>query len=191
MEARLLGQALETTASPALSAKPDSVCGSVGMTARPTQPFFQPTPACSSRNLPPGCNSRMWQYSDLQGLRDEHHGLIQQRGDVAAHHRELAQRRHDGLLKGTVQEGLFGPLAFFDAFLQRDRHGIERLRQLAQLAPLARQPGAAGQVAGAPTVGPLWTRMRTWRRMKRSPPNHAAPKATNPTANTVQGSSVP
>src|SRR5262249_11011251 len=34
-------------------------------------------------------------------------------------------------------------------------------------------------------------RLRTWRRIKRSPPNHAAPNASKPTAKPVQGKSVP
>ena len=36
---------------------------------------------------------------DLQRLGHQHDRLIQQRGNIVAHHRELAQRRHDGLLE--------------------------------------------------------------------------------------------
>src|SRR5215471_12144068 len=34
-------------------------------------------------------------------------------------------------------------------------------------------------------------RLRTWRRIKRSPPNHAAARASRPTAKPVQGKAVP
>ena len=90
---------------------------------------------------------------DLQRLGDQHHGLIQQRGDIVAYHGELAQGGHDRLLEGTVEEGLVGPLTFFDAFLKRGRHGIERARQLAQFAPLLRQAGPAGQITRAQLLG--------------------------------------
>ena len=54
----------------------------------------------------------------LQRLSDQHDGLVQQRRDIVAYHRELAKGGHDGLLEGTVKEDFFGPLSFIDAFFE-------------------------------------------------------------------------
>ena len=102
------------------------------ITALPADTRVQP------QRLAPRLQSQNMAVLELKRLRHEQDHLIQQGGDVVAHYGELAQGGHDGLLEGSVEEGLFRPLTLFDALIERLRHTIKRLGQLPQFAPLAR-----------------------------------------------------
>ena len=132
------GRFSKATASPAVSVKPDSVCESAGMTDLPDTPVLPADPRPQQQEFAARLQFQHVAELHLQRLSDQHDGLVQQRRDIVAHHRELAESCHDGLLEGTVEEDFFGLLTLVDAFFQRGRHGIESVCQLAQFAPLGR-----------------------------------------------------
>ncbi len=83
----------------------------------------------------------------FQSFCDELQGLVQEGGEVLVEHGELTDRRHNRLLLGAIQQFHLRGFVFTRAFLQRLGHGVERARQLAQLAPAILHAGATGEIA--------------------------------------------
>ncbi len=117
MEAPLPGQVLERHHLPGSKGEP-GLSPRVGRNDRlPDVTVLPANPRAQQQELAPRLQLQDMAKLDLKRLRDEHDGLIEQGGDIIAHHGKLAQGGDDGLLERTVEQGLLRPLAFLDTFL--------------------------------------------------------------------------
>ena len=90
----------------------------------------------------------------FERLSYEQDGLVQEGVEVAVRQGKLPERGDDGLLQRAVEKNFFRFLPLGDALLQRGRHDVERLRQLAELTLRFLQARACAHVAlGQPLRG--------------------------------------
>src|SRR5437899_3771177 len=84
---------------------------------------------------------------EFERLNDQHDGLIEQHRKIGADHGMLAQRAHDGLLHGTIEEVLLEFVALLRTFFERFGHFIEQTGKLPEFAALMAETGPAGEIA--------------------------------------------
>ena len=83
----------------------------------------------------------------IERLTYKNERLIEQRIQIVAGQRELSERGDHGLFQRAVEQNFFRLFAFGVPLLQRFRHAVENLRQLAQFIVRGRQSRARGQIA--------------------------------------------
>src|SRR5438105_2414477 len=145
LEAALAGEVFDDDRFSAAHSETRLRGGIGGHDAFANQSFLPTYPGAQEHEVAIGQQLQYVAILDFQSLRDEHDHLIQQARKISADHRELPECADHGLLEGAIQQPFLRLLPFLDALAEGFSQAIEGARQLADLAALLSQTGAAAQ----------------------------------------------